>query len=316
MYYEGFNGLPVNYDWKNQYNAKRNPSELHAHDTGLAAYFRRYLIQKIFSVFDFEGIPETWAKDYFFYTLFLWGNIAIIDTDKYGVICQHCGLSGYDVFYRPTTAIISNPLIEPAELRIGTECALVKMQPDYGGAYDICNYYADQLALCAEGLATNLVNTKLAFVFAAGSKSAAQSLKKLYDKIASGSPAVFADKKLWGDDGRPMWDTFSQNLQQNYIAGDILTDMAQIDNRFEMTVGISNTNLSKASGVSDAEVHANDEGTKSLALLWLDTIREGLDVANRLFGLNMSVNLRFDTPEGGDPDDQGSMDTADDDDDR
>lgn len=292
--FAGAYGVPVGYDYKNLYNAARNPSTVHAKDSGLTWYFIRYLTEKLLSVFEFKGVPDTWAKDYFLYTLFIWGNIAIINTDKYGVIPQHCGLRGYDVFYRPTHAIISNPLLTGmVEPRIGTECSLIKMQPDYCGAFDMISYYAEQLALSAEALGVNLVNSKLAYVFAVEGKSAAESMKKLFDQINGGEPAVFADKKLFADDGRPMWDTFAQNLQQNYIAGQILIDMAKIDNRFDTNIGITNVNVTKLSGVSNSEIAANNNATKSKAELWLETIRDGLEVTNDLFGLDMSVDLRF-----------------------
>lgn len=290
----GYNGIPAPYDYKNVYNAARNPSTIHSKDSGLAWFFKRYLTQKIFSVFEFKGLPESWAKDYFMYTLFIWGHLAVIETDKYGVICQHCGLKGYDVFYRPTNVIISNPLLTGIiEPRIGSECALIKMQPDYMGCWDLIEYYADLLALASESLGSGLVNTKLAYIFAVASKTAAETMKKVYDDIASGEPAVFVDKKLFTDDGKAMWDYFAQNLQQNYIADKVLLDMARIDNRFDTDVGITNVNITKQSGVSVGEIAANNNATKSKAVVWLETMREGLKVANDLFGLDISVDLRF-----------------------
>ena len=46
-----------NYDFINRYNASRNPSTVHSAENATAWYFRRYLIQKIISVFEFKGIP-------------------------------------------------------------------------------------------------------------------------------------------------------------------------------------------------------------------------------------------------------------------
>ena len=48
------------------------------------------------------------------------------NTDKFGTIFQPCGLYGYDVFYRPTHAVIANPLLkgEPRP-RIAKECELL-----------------------------------------------------------------------------------------------------------------------------------------------------------------------------------------------
>lgn len=290
----GFNGIPVTYDYRDVYNNMFEPSTVHVKQTGLSRFFQRYLIQKILSVFEWKGIPETWAKDYFFYTLFVFGFVSIINTDKYGIIPQHCTLTGRDVFYRPTHAVIANPLIKGnPRPRIGKECALVRMQPDYGGAWDIVAYYADQMALCSETLATNLINSKLSYVFAADSQTTADSFKKLYDQVASGEPAIFADRKLFDDEGKPRWDVFAQNLKQNYIASDLLLDMARIENRFDTDIGITNVNITKQSGVSNGEIQANNNATKSKAELWLETMQDGLKIANRLFNLNISVDLRF-----------------------
>ena len=128
--YAGFNGIPVSYDYKNKYNAGRNPSTVHAKNSGLSWFFKRYLIEKVISVFEWDGIPETWAKDYFFYTLYLAGNVAIINTDKYGVIPQHCGLGGFTVQYQPYYVTIANPLFQSRELTIGRECEVIRLQQD------------------------------------------------------------------------------------------------------------------------------------------------------------------------------------------
>lgn len=282
------------YDFINRYNAKIKPSTVHSTNNATTWYFRRYLIQKILSVFEIKGIPETWSKDYFLYTLFCFGFVAIVQTDKYGVIPQQCSLWGYDVFYRPTNVTIANPklrgILQP---RIGTQCALIRMQPDYGSCWDIVSYYADLLALATEALGAAMVNSKLAYVFACEDKTVAESFKKMYDQINEGNPAVFADKKLFTEEGEPLWDVFQNNLKQNYIAKDILEDMTKIDARFCTEVGIPNVNMAKESGVTDNEVEANNVDTKSKAALWLETMQAGFKQANDMFNLNLSIDWRY-----------------------
>ena len=288
------------YDFINKYNAHRKPSTVHSQENATTWYFRRYLIQKIISVFEFKGIPEDWSKDYFLYTLFVNGFVAIVNTDKFGVIPQHCSLYGYDVFYRPTNVNIANPLLRGnLTPRIGTQCALIRMQPDYGSCWDIVAYYADLLSMSTEALAVNITNSKLAYVFACEDKTVAESFKKMYDQLQEGNPAVFADKKLFLDDGSPAWDTFQNNLKQNYIAKDILEDMTKIDARFCTEIGIPNVNMAKESGVTDNEVEANNIDTKTKASLWLETIKDGLKQANDMFGLNMSVKFRYESEVSG-----------------
>ncbi len=291
---QGLGGIPAPYDYINVYNSIFAPSTVHITNTGLARYFQRYLIQKVFSVFKFENIPDSWAVDYFLYSLFCFGYVAIIETDKFGVIPQHCSLMGRDVFYRPTNAVIGNPLLKGIKQpRIGKECALIKMQPDYCGCWDIITYYADLLALASESAGVNLLNSKLAYVFATDSKAGAETFKKFYDQIASGEPAAVLDKSLFNEDGKPNWLLFNQNVKNTYIVSDILQDMAKIDSRFNTEIGIPNVNIAKESGVAAVEVEANNIDTRSKADLWLETMRKGLDDANKLFGLNLKCDLRF-----------------------
>ena len=292
------NQIPAAYDYINVYNSVRKPSTVHAKNTSLTWYFKRYLIQKIISVFKFENVPKTWSFDYFVYTLFVFGYVAVINTDRFGVIPQHCSLMGYDVFYRPTNAVIANPLLRgQLQPRIGVECEIIKMQPDYLGCWDIVEVYADMLALACEGLGSNLVNSKFAYIFGAENKASAESLKKMFDEIQEGNPAVFIDKNLYDDQGNLSISLLTQNLSQNYIAGQILDDMAKIDSRFNTEVGIPNVNIAKASGVSDQEVMSNNVDTRSKCELWLDTMKEGIEKVNTMFDLDLRVSLRFELEE-------------------
>lgn len=289
--------IPITYDYMNLYTAAYQPGTVHCKDTRLARFFFRYLIEKIYSVFEF-GIPEEWDRTYFLWSLFVCGRLAIFDTAEYGVIFQHCTLNGRGIYYQPTRAMVANPVLRDAkDLEIGRDCALVKMQPDYHGACDIVSYYADMLALCAEAAGMNILNSKLAYVFAAKNKAAAETFKKLYDAIASGNPAVVADKALLNEDGEIDVQMFNQDLSRNYIAGAMLEDMAKWDARFNTEIGIPNVNIAKQSGVTVDEVHANDIDSKTKASLWLETIRKGFDEANKMYGLNLSVKFRFEAPE-------------------
>lgn len=285
-------GAPTMYDHINASNSIVSPSTVHVSNSGLAHFFRRYLLQKAISVFKWK-MPETWSRDYFLYILYCWGFISVVNTNKYGVIPQACGLRGYDVFYRPNTAVITNPLLGGMkELRIDRDCTLFKLQPDYGGIMDLVSYYADMMALCAETSGVNLLNSKLSYVFAAEDKAAAETFKKLFDNIASGQPATVIDKKLFRNDGTPSWQPFTQNVGQNYIVGDILTDMRKIENMFNTAIGIPNANTDKKERLITNEVEANNNETQSLCELWLEYLKQICEKTRNMFGIEISVDWR------------------------
>ena len=292
------NGVPFGYDWKNSYNSNLRPGTVHCKDAALVWFYERYLVEKIVSVFEFEGIPDNWDRDFFRYALFVCGHVDIINTRSYGIIPQCGSLGGYNIFYRPSYTMIANPLLKGSiKAVIDKDCTVIKMQPDYLGAWDIVSLYGDLFALCAEGAGISIINSKFAYVFAADNKAQAESFKKLYDNIASGQPAQFIDKDLFDQDGNPRWMLFQQNLKNTYIANDIINTMINLESQFNTLIGIPNVNINKASGVSADEVNANNVQTKALAELWLEEIKLGLEKANKMFGLDLSVRLRFKSEE-------------------
>ena len=286
--------LPFYYDYKNAQNSTINPSTVHVRDTGLQRYFARYLLQKTISVFKWD-MPKTWSKNYLLYTLYCWGYVAVINTDKFGVIPQQCTLGGFDVFYQPKFATVANPLLRGIlNPVIGKQCELLRLQPDYGGVMDIVNFYADMLALSAETASTNLLNSKLAYVFASDGKAGAESFKKLYDQIASGEPAAYIDKNLYRDDGTPTWNFFNQNLKETYIAGDILNDMRLWEMKFDNEIGIPTTNTTKKERLITDEANSAIEESRTKAQLWLDELQESCRKINSMFGINLWVDWRED----------------------
>lgn len=287
--------LPVNYEFINQYNAMRSPSTVHCRNTALVEYYTRYLFQKVISVFEFEGLPEEWADNYFKYVLFGYGVIAVIYTDKYGVICQDCGLSGFDVFYQPTRCVIANPHLPGLkEFKIHENCEIIKLQPDYGSVMDLVTTYADLMALALETTGANLLNSKLSYVFFAENKTAAESFKKLYDRVASGEPMAVIDKNLLLEDGTPAWQMFTQNVGQNYITDRLLNDMKTLEDQFNTVIGVPNANTQKRERMITDEVNANNVDTQCRVNLWLETMNKDIEQVNKMFGTDIKVKYRYD----------------------
>ena len=287
-------GAPFYYDYINANTAPIMPSTVHVRSSGLSRFFDRYLLQRAMSVFTWD-IPETWDRDYFLYGLYMFGTLCILDTEEFGVIPQLCGFGGYNVFYRPSMALVGNPLIKGGSiqnLQIGQNCELVKLQPDYCGVMDAVSMYADMLALCMEAAAVNLVNSHLSYALIAGNKAGAESLKKMFDDIASGEPAVAIDRRLFAPDGSPMWQAFNNDIKQNYIVTDLLNDMRTLYNQFDTEIGIPNANINKRERLITDEVNANNAESVARAALWLQELKESFEKVNNMFGLSLAVDWR------------------------
>lgn len=304
------NGTPYYYNYINAETSQVTPSTVHVKDSGLCRYFTKYLLQKAMSVFEWD-LPETWNKDYFLYVLYCWGYVAVINTDKFGVIPQGCGLKGYDVFYAPTHAVIANPLLSGIlEPRIGTQCELLKLQPDFSGILDLVGHYAEQMALASQSVSVNLLNSKLSYVFTAKTKALAESLKKMYDQIASGEPAVVIDSRLKNAaDGEETWKSFEQNVGGNYIVTNLLADLRKIEAMFDTEIGIPNANTDKRERLIQDEVNANNIETYSKCAMWLENLQDACKRVNDMFGLSIAVRWRK-IPEMGGASDDGNTEPA------
>ena len=286
---------PYFYDVVNLAQSEIQPGEVHSQNTGLVFYFRRYLLERAMSVFRWK-MPEHWNDAYFKFALFGIGFVAIINTDKYGVIPQHGTLGGRGVFYQPTHVCIANPLINTAVMpRIGTDCALIQLRPDYAGIMDMVNDYAEAMALTSELFSLNTLNSRLSFVFGAKDKRAAESYKKGMDELYSGRPLTILDKSLLGDNGEPSWQLLLQNVGQNYVAGEALENIRRLECKFDNEIGIpANLATQKKERTISAEVEANDVETYTRAASWLERLQAGCEQARDMFGIELSVDWRVD----------------------
>lgn len=288
------NERPYYGDYQNAAESAVSPVNINLTNNQLSRYYARYLLQKAMSVFKWN-IPDEWPLNYILYSVYTWGYIGIVNTDRFGVIPMICGLGGYNVFYQPKYAIFANPLLkESFRADIDVKCTLLRLQPDYCGIMDIIYHYAGLMALTTESMISNLYNSKVAYVFASESTKNAQEFKLMYDKIASGNPAVFVGKKLFREDGTPQWQLFDTNVSKSYIVDKLLVDLGKISTKFCAEIGIPNANTDKRERLLTSEVASNNFETKAKAQLWLESLQTGCDKTNRMFGTDISVDWRED----------------------
>lgn len=292
MYY------PLNYDaitWAAGHNP---PAHVKSYNNKTFAFWERALFQRACSVFDFT-LPENWQgerADYFYWCLFRFGFLMIAYDEKFGEFFQPVALNGYDFYYQPTEAILSNPKLQK-RYTIHYDCELLKLTPDYIGAWDIISYYAEKLSTLDVAINTNIINSKVAYVLAAKNQGAAKALKTMMDRINSGEPAVFYDKAIAA--GKPNEETpfiFQpvQKIHENYIVMDQLRDMQTLLNAFDTEVGIPTIPYQKAERMVTAEAESREADAVSRVTVWKKSLDASLVNVNKMFpDLNISVKVRW-----------------------
>lgn len=283
------------YGWEaiNQQNGMRSPSSIHVANTYMQNFFERYLLLKTLSVIKFN-LPQNWEENYFKQVLYTVGYIGVVNTDKFGVIPQLCTLYGYNVQYQPTTILIANPLLNSTlRLTINKNCTLIKLLPDYGGLMDLVSFYASQMALTAETAAVNTMNSKISFLFMADNKAEAETWKKVYDKYSGGEPMQVIMKQMQNADGTPNHEMIVPDVGRNYIVDKVMYNLRQWEDMYLTQIGVPNANTEKKERMLVDEINANNTETKLIIDMILESIQDGFEKTNRMFGTKCSAEMRF-----------------------
>lgn len=283
---------PFFYDYINTVDSSMQPANMHILNSQTGRFYQRYLLKKALSVFKWT-LPEWWDENYFLYVLYCYGFVAVIDTPEFGVIPQQCGLKGYNVFYRPTSVIIANPLLKLQERTIGENAVLMQLQPDYMGVLDLCAHYAEKMALASSAINQNLWATKISTVFFAKSDAEQQTIKKAYDRMSDGSPMVVVNKNLWNSDGELKYDVFNKEVKQSYVISDLISDLRKIEAEFDTRIGVPNANTDKRERLITDEVNANNVETHILCDMWKDSIEDGIRNIKDMFNIDIKCEWRY-----------------------
>lgn len=256
-----------------------------------ALYYREFLLKKVFAILEWKNIPDNWDVDYMNSHLFLDGLFCITDTSA-GILPLSCGTTGLNVFNHPTRCIIANPVLGNFERIIDETCALIKLQYNYKGIDNMLRRYCYLLASCDSSIAVNLMNSKVAFIGLAEDKKQAESMKLMYDQISCGEPAVFVNNNSISETS-----FFFNHVKENYVGDSIQELKRSIINEFLSEIGINNQNYEKKERLVTDEVNANNEEISCNVTHWINNIKEGIDRANSLYGLNISVDIKKYEPE-------------------
>ena len=294
---------PLNYQQINIAAGSYTPSSVKSYNNKTFAFWERALFQRAQSVLDFE-VPPEWdgkVKDFFLYCLFKYGFVCISKNDEFGQFFQPCTLSGFDFYYQPTTAIIANPRLS-AELKIDSECAILKLTPDYMGAWDIIWYTAEKLSILDNAINMSLINNKFAFFLGARNKGAGAALKKMLDLVNQGEPAVVYDMKLLNDPTdkeMPFQQWQRDNLKNSYLTTDQLMDFQTLINNFDAEIGIPTIPYQKKERMVTDEATARTYDAKARSITWFNTLTSSIEEIKKVYpDIQLSVKLHYDETEG------------------
>lgn len=299
--------IPLNYRQLNIATNMFMPNTVKSYNNKTFEYWSRALFQRACSVFEFV-VPESWQgspTDFLYWCLFRFGFVLVWNDPEFGYTFNPCTVSGYNVYYQPTHALVSNPAFKKSKgkkFELGKDGQLLKMAPDLFPCWDTIVYYAEKLSTLDVALNTSLINSKLSLVLGASNKSGSESIKHMLEKINRGEPACIVDKTIMNDAStkEPPFTVWEQDVKGKYISDMLLADLATILKNFDSEVGIPTISEKKERLVT-SEAEAKQVDCKARSLVWFDTMVNSIDKIKELYpDIKLDVKLRYDTEKGGD----------------
>lgn len=262
-------------------------------------YWVRSFYQRLTALINIKDLPEgtdkqyAWDIDALKYGLFYLGYLGVFESKTYGVVPQPGTITGVGLQYQPTGIVISTPYFQFTEpLRIGYNCELIKLTPDFSGVMDIVTKYAAEMREIDISIRSSSRNSRLAYILAAYDDKSAKALKGVRERIINGDDAIIDEKLLRNkaDASAPPWFEFDRDLKNNYILSDLIEARRAILVDFYKEIGVRMLSEKKERMLTD-EVAAQEAETFIRSEVWAEALKTSLDKVNAMFGTNLKMEI-------------------------
>lgn len=264
------------------------PSQVKGRANTAVEYHKRYLYNKIYSLFDFT-IPKEWDLNWFRFWLFRYGSIAVLYTKEFGWVAQPYGVTELNVYYNPKKILVNNQFISNKTGIVDVNCGIVHLFDDFFGIDDLVTKYAEMLAQIDKDININLMNANVSLVYEAESKKEADAIKEAYGTATTGMPLVTINRDLMNSKKL----TSLIDVGANYIVDKLLNARRTIINAFLTEVGINNANAEKKERLITSEVNANNDETESIVSVMYGNMKASMEKINTISDLKLDVAYHF-----------------------
>ena len=264
---------------------RMNDFKVTLNDLTFTNYYYR-LVMLSSSLFEWHGLPnnicERWIEKY----LFEYGECMFFHDENLGFMVSKCADHGVLNHYDEPTHLtpIATNYTNAKPYKINEECVYIKNNDISYPTNRTIELFAYRLADITRTIDIN-VHAQKTPTLMRGSDKKLLSLKNVYKQWDGNAPVIFVDESF--DDSFGVYKTdapivFPQlQSQKHALWNEVMTFL-----------GINNANQEKRERLVANEVDANDEQVAYSLESMLKTRKEACEMINKLFNLNVSVELR------------------------
>lgn len=257
-----------------------------------------YLLRAAKSCIVIKNLPETYYHPFFMYTLLVNGKICCFRRNNGDLVALNVSEAAQpDLYYVPSRALVVNPRFkgESYNLTPGVDCEIIYCTSqdmytyglDTGGLYSLISITARMLADNTISLNVAQRNTRLTNILAADDEITAQSIGKVLRDMYAGKPYKAVQKTLIDK----LENVPIQQQQSNQNLLQLLETHKYILSEFYAALGIDEPQQMKRERLVTAEVEQGAE--LPLFNIWdiYQSIKEGVDRVNKMFGTKIEVEI-------------------------
>ena len=259
------------------------------------SYFSNMLV-RVLGMFEYKGLPETLDQTTMEKYLLRFGYCIITQVPKNirnegGLFVLSGGLGGeIDDDFNPTEANVASPWMRftKSGMRVGEECVVIKNDPFYIGLSPLFSRYCSQLADAELTLRLQLVNMRTNVLYHANDDSAKEDAEAYLRNIQEGKLGIIGgDSFFEGID----FDTKDASPKVGASIKDTLEAMQFLNAHSFIELGLNDNYNMKREAINSTETDANADTLLPLVERMLEERRKGVEVLNRVYGLDVSVDF-------------------------
>lgn len=252
-------------------------------------YYKVDLLNKIISLFQWEGLPETLPEEEIEKKLLINGFCGVYNHPIYGIITTDASISGISVYFTGSQMIFTNPIAGSHTLKIGKECVcgfndILSKWSWQSHICEVIDRYARQLADIDSSISIALINSRATATPVSDNDAIAQSFREYRRKLEEGALESIVT--------RSMVEGF--NLLNNPINDNRLTELYNAYNEvvknFYMTIGVPFSE-DKRERLINAEVTRGLKADEFNIYSMLKMREKFAEEINNMFNLSCSVKI-------------------------
>ena len=256
----------------------------------------KYFVLKLHDIFKYDNLPDTISETTLKRQILLNGYAVITKIpagqDQLGEAYEsgfysftNClgGILDHDNI--PTKAIIVDPfLMVDEQLRVGAECGLIRNDSLMLGVIPALNNFGSRIVEAELSLWRNNINTRLTAICSAPTSNIAHSANEMFKKVENGEVvAVVGQSLAEGLNSTP--------LNHNNVIKENIEYLQYLKATEHNFFGINDNYNTKREALNSAETTLNDDMLVPYIEDMLNTQKADIDKINKLYGLNISVEL-------------------------